>query len=175
MVWEDLSSNDDLKHYRAVQAGKILKLDLWPVLFQQLVEDPLNDGLYYYLMETEDRERIRRITEFAETRLPLDEIAVGPGEEMGLGPEFKAHGCLDFIIQELDEFEGTGKKLVSASLWSSVVRHRNMALKILAAWKPEFWPEDAKGMLLKLKTEEPDDEVRKKVKELLERNQLLNK
>lgn len=168
LVWVEIDSKDHYKHYQAVRAGKILKLDLWPTLFSQLQEDNLNDSLYCDLMRTDDPRRVSQVAEFAVNALPLTEIASGPKDEMALGREFQTHSCLDYIIQELDCHEGVGKPLISTALWSPSIRNRNMALKVLKAWKPEFWPEDAKDILIKLQSAEPDEDIKNEVAELLE-------
>ncbi len=167
LVWNDISSQDGFRHYRAIQAGRILNLDIWPTLFEQLKEEPLNDGLYYNVMQTDNPKRIAQVVEFAENNLPLKDIACGPKDETPLGRKFQAHHCLDFIIQDLDHYEGMGKRLILAALWSSSIHNRYMVLKILKAWKPEHWPDEAKDILIRLQSMEPDKETKKEVIKLL--------
>jgi hypothetical protein len=167
LVWNDIASKDGFKHYQAVQAGRILNLDIWPTLFEQLKADPMNDGLYYNVMRAHDRDRIAQVVEFAENNLPLEDIASGPKDETVFGPEFKAHNCLDFIIQDLDPYEGMGKRLISAALWSPSTRNRNMALKVLKAWKPEYWPDETKKILIRLQSVEPNMKTKEEVIKLL--------
>jgi hypothetical protein len=167
LIWDHLVSKDSYQHYQAVQAGRILKLDIWPILFEQLKADPVCDNLYFDVMKTSDPERILQVVQFAEKALPLSEIASGPQDEMALGMEYQAHHCLDFIIQELDHYEGIGKRLIAAALWSSSIRNRNMALRVLKAWKSENWPEDAKEILMRLQTMESDEDIKREVNQLL--------
>jgi hypothetical protein len=55
-------------------------------------------------MQTNDYERIGRVIKLAEETLPLKEIASGPSESLGLGPEFKHHKALDFLCRDFDVF-----------------------------------------------------------------------
>ena len=66
--------------------------------------------------------------------LPLDEIASGPGTALGLGPEYRGHQALGFVVQGLRRFPGQGWPLISAALRSQVVNNRNMAMNVLEAW-----------------------------------------
>lgn len=170
LVWDNIDSQNGLERYRAIWAGRALELDVWPNLLRQLEKEPLNEGLYYDLMRSRDPERIQAVVDFAEDHLPLEQIAAGPRDELGLGPEYKPNSCLDFVVQDLDEFEGIGKRLISAALWSPVTRNRNIALRVLEAWRPEFWPEDARTILERLKTMEPNEDTREQVLAILEKS-----
>jgi hypothetical protein len=92
---------------------------------------------WYFVMQTDALERIDRVVALAEERLPLEQIATGPADELGLGPKFEHHSALDFVLQDLSRFPGKGWPLVRAALRSPVVRNRNMAVRALAAWGKE--------------------------------------
>ena len=87
------------------------------------------------LMQTKDDERADRVIRFAEETLPLKEIASGPTEAPGFGPQFRQHMALDIVLQELRRFPGKGWTLIQAGLQSPTVRNRNMAIQALAAWE----------------------------------------
>lgn len=97
----------------------------------------------------------------------MSDIATGPGDDMGFGPEFEAHNCLDFIIQDLDEFEGIGTSLIRTALQSPVIRNRNLALKVLEAWRLDSWPSGIVDVLIKQQQTDPDGDVRKRISDLL--------
>jgi hypothetical protein len=115
-------------------------------------------------MRTDDLERIRRVIAFAEANLPLDEIATGPSDELGLGPAYSAHSCLDFIVQEMRREEVFGVRLVAAALRSPVVRNRNMAVAALEQHPVEEWGSSLIGDLRRAAAEEPDEELRERIK-----------
>jgi hypothetical protein len=169
IVRREIWSKTEYQHYCAVRAGRVLNLDIWPVLFEQLKDDPFNDSLYYDITQTKEREKIKQVADFAAEHLPLGDVATGPEDESGLGIKFNIHSCLDFILQGLDEYEGVGGELVATALWSPVVRNRNMALKVLESWRVEFWPENAKAILVQLMIQEPREDVKVKVAKLCKR------
>ena len=82
-------------------------------------------------MRTDTPDRLARVVAFAEAHLPLDGIASGPADELGLGPAFQAHGCLDTLLQEMRRDGVYSPALVAAGLRSPVVRNRNMATNAL--------------------------------------------
>jgi len=165
-VGEALSSGDDRLRHFSIRAAKKLEIDVWHELFEQLRMSPLDGSLYYELMRTEDERRLRRLVSFAEEALPLTEIASGPADEMGLGLKFKAHGALDFLVQELDRYPGVGKKLIAAAIQSPVVRNRNMALKALEAWPLAAWEKSLESAVKRLAEVEPVSDVKERIAEM---------
>ena len=108
-----------------------------------------------------------RVIALALQRLPLPEIATGAANELGLGPAFRHHGNLDFIVQDLKRFPGKGLALVHAALRSPVVRNRNMALNALAAWGEWRWGPDTRRSLEAALQVEPVDKVRDRMEKVL--------
>jgi hypothetical protein len=115
-----------------------------------------------------DDSRLLSVISFAEAALPLAQIETGPAEELGLGPEFRPHQALDWILQDLRRFPHHGWRLIEAGLRSPVVRNRNMAINALAAWNRETWPAHASAGLLKAHELEPVDDVKRRLQSLLE-------
>lgn len=167
-VWEDINSSNRVSQYSAIRAAKTLGLDIWPELFKQLQETPLNDSLYFELMRTDNKERVQQLVVFAEEKLPLSHIASGPADEMGLGPNFKPHHALDFIMQDLDQHEGVGQKLIESALQSPVVRNRNMALKALEAWSLASWGDSLVQRVKELANREPDSSLKERIEKLMQ-------
>ena len=113
-------------------------------------------------------ERIGEVVALAEQHIPVDKIATGPGTEMGLGPGYEHHGCLDFVLQELGRFPAYGAKLVEAGLKSSVIRNRNGALRVLSEWGKEQWPQEIEAALQQALSDEPDDDVRGRIQNVID-------
>jgi hypothetical protein len=106
---------------------------------------------------------------FAEEHLPLDRIATGPANEMGVGPEFKAHSCLDIVVPEMRREGVFSARLVSAALRSPVVRNRNMAVTALEQQPVEVWGPNLAQALDRSAREEPDAKLRERTERLATR------
>ena len=156
-IREELNSEDDPTFWTATSAARVLGLDVWDVYFERLKR---GEDLWYFVMQTDDHQRIDRVVEFAEETLPLQEIATGPADLLGLGPAFKHHTALDAVLQELRRFPGKGWRLIQAGLQSPTVRNRNMAAQALASWGRAIWPAEAESLLQQAIAAEPRDETR---------------
>jgi hypothetical protein len=104
--------------------------------------------------------------DLATRTLPLQAIALGPGEELGLGKAFEAHSCLDAVLSELRRFPSKGRSLILAGLRSPVVRNRNLAVAALANWD-SVQRETLREVLERARHEEPDEELRVRMNGLL--------
>jgi hypothetical protein len=165
MATTDLASSDPAIFYRADEAAKALGIDTWDHHFARL-ESGGDDG-WFQVMQTDDPVRIDRVVALAEKVLPLDEIAGGPAEEMGLGAKWRGHHHLDFVLQDLGRFAGKGWPLIRAGLRSPVIRNRHMALRALSSWKRADWPPEAEPLLRTALGREPDGDVRQAIHSLL--------
>jgi hypothetical protein len=156
--------DDPQQRWLASAAANHLNIEVWEKLFVQLKAAPLDESLYYELMETNDANRVDRVVTFAAQTLPLDEMAGGPADEL-FGS--RAHHCLDFILQRLGKFPGLGWPLLEAGLKSPVVRNRHWALNVLESWGKRRWPQTAWEMLQQALQVEPNDEVKERIQKLL--------
>ena len=163
-VREGLRSESQETFWTATQAAEALGLDTWEPYFERVRR---GEDYWYQVMQTDDPHRIDQVIELAEEVLPLDEITTGPAEELGLGPEYRHHGALDFILQDLRRFPGKGWPLIRAGLQSPVVRNRNMAVRALAAWGRPEWPEVAEGLLRRAHEAEPAEDTREIMRKTL--------
>jgi hypothetical protein len=163
------SSDDAYQRMLAWSLAPRVGVDLWESGCGRLSTDPLDSHLYWNLMRTDNPERIRRVIAFAEANLPLDEIATGPADELGLGPAYRAHSCLDFIVQEMRREGVFGVRLVASALRSPVVRNRNMAVAALEHHPIEEWGAALTGELKRAVSEEPDGQLRERMKRILGR------
>jgi hypothetical protein len=161
---QGLASENNAEFWRATNAAKIFGIDPWDAQFRRLTS---GHDEWYSVMQTDDPVRIDRVIELALARLPLDDIATGPADELGLGLTFVPHNALGSVVQELKRFPGKGWLLMRAALRSPVTRNRNMALRALAAWDRNAWPPDAEMMLRKAAKAEPNSQTRTELKKLL--------
>jgi hypothetical protein len=150
----------------AWQLAPIVGVDLWEAGFAHLAANPLDAGLYWKLLRTNEVARIQRVLAFAEEHLPLAKIASGPGVEMGLGPGYEAHHCLDFLVQEMRREEVFSSLLVAAALRSPVLRNRNMAATALESHPVATWDEAVRAALQQAADEEPGEELRARLQDL---------
>ena len=117
-----LEDDDSRGFWRARAAAERLGIDTWDASFQR--QERGLDENWYQLMQTDDPGRIDRVLALAESVLPLDQIATGPGTELGFSHAFRHHSALDYIVQELGRFPGKGWAFVRAALQSPVIRNR---------------------------------------------------
>lgn len=151
---------DSSQAIRAFTLAPAIGLDVWDAGFARLEKDPLDQGWYYQLLQSRDPSRTGLVVAFAERSLPLDQIATGPKRELGLGPEFRAHSCLDFVLQEMKRPDVWSARLVAVGLRSPVTRNRNMAINALKSHPRTEWNEDLEAAVRLTLEDEPDPKVR---------------
>lgn len=165
---ELLTSADDAVFDEANRAAKLLGIDTWDYHWARLQEQPLNPGRWYHGTNERNPERFRMVADFAERSLPLNQIATGPGNEMGLGPGWEADSSLGFVLQELGAHPGIGVVLVRAALQSRVIRSRNVALRVLHEWGKQNWSAGLSEALQRAIDVEPVDDVRARMVRVLQ-------
>ncbi|CAH1059343.1 limonene hydroxylase [Paenibacillus pseudetheri] len=168
IVMDAVSSGDSPDRYYGVACAEKLGIDIWDTLFNQLAANPLQDFYYYQLMKSNDPDRIHRFVQFAIEHLPLQQIATGPGNELGFGEEYAAHRKLGAILQSLDRFEGIGTELIFTALNSPVTSNRNMAIKTLESWDVSSWGEELVHAVSHLSVVESEDSVKERLDQLRE-------
>jgi hypothetical protein len=168
-VREGYASTEPADQRMAWSVAADVGVDLWENAFARLERNPLDDVLYYELLQTDDLYRQRRVMAFAERNLPLAQIASGPDTEAGFGDAWKPHQCLTFVLQELRRPGLFSASLVTAGLRSPVVRVRNMAASALEAQPTEAWGEEIGPVLEGAAREEPNEKLRERLAALLSR------
>jgi len=166
LVARGLAAEDPVEFDQADQVARRLGIDTFAAHWHRVLADPIG-GNWWAVMQQVTDETIDQVVEHAQRSLPLDTIAPGPADGLGLGPEFATHSALDFILQDLDRFPGRGWPLIAAGLRSPVVRNRNMALRALEAWPRAAWPADAQALLRSAAEREPDAGTREHFERLL--------
>jgi len=170
--WEEqarlaLSSEEDRLFHQGNQVAEAFGIDTWEQHRNRLLQDTDDSGRWYQVMSRCNHDRIDDTIALAEQHIDLEKIATGPADEMGLGPRWEAHQCLDFVVQELRKFPGIGARLIEASLRSPVVRNRNMAIAALAEWEEHHWTDSMRTALSMAADLEPDDGARKRMQNVL--------
>ena len=172
-VRRQLDDDDPLRFHRADVAAQLLDIDAWPHHLARVRADPRHSPSWLRLVQTPDAARFTAVLELARELLPLDEIATGAAEELGLGTEFDVHDTLVAVIQGLADKPGAGLDLLDSALRSPVTRVRRGALRVLATWRAH--PPEAGGhseavdaLLARVAAAEPDSELRADMQRLLE-------
>jgi hypothetical protein len=158
--------DDRMERYAAWDAAGEAGVDLWEDAFALAQREPQTYYLYQWLSRTKDPMRLRRTIALAEQSLPLDEIATGPAEEM-FGDD--AQMALTFVLQALPgsgQFSGT---LVRAALRSPLINVRYRAMRVLESTPRSDWGADVVETVVRAAAEEPDEEVKSRLEELLSR------
>lgn len=161
-----LRSPDNLVFYEADSAAQELGIDTRDIHFDRVRSEPLKSSSWYRLLQQTNEDQIEEVLSFAERALPLDEIATGPADSLGLGEKYAAHHALDWILQDLKRFPGHGWEFINIGLQSPVTRNRNMALNALLEWPKPSWPEEAPLLLARLRTSEPNEKLRERLESI---------
>jgi len=118
-------------------------------------------------VEGADADTLPELLDRAVELLPLEALATGPADDLGLGPSYAAEDCLKLIVQRLRDFPGIGWPFIRVALQNRVTRSRNGAIRALQSWPRETWPADASAVLTAVMWREPREDVRKNIRSLL--------
>lgn len=162
-----LESENDRIFDMGDAAAQMLSVDTWERHFLRVRANPLTSSSWYRLMQQTDERRIELILAFAESVLPFDQIETGPGDQLGVGPQFHPHQALDWVLQDLRRFPGRGWRLIKAGLRSPVVRNRNMAINALSSWDRNLWTPEVQIATSNACDLEPEPRVKKRLECLL--------
>jgi hypothetical protein len=149
----------DSDFWKARSVARDLGIDTFDVTFRRIEQHPLGSD-WYDAWKDADTDRARCLVERARTRLPLEEIASGPSDAVGIGPGYEAHQALDWSLQALGNFPGIGGDLLVIGLASPATRNRNIALRALQAWPAESWPSEARGLVEAAAAADPNEGTR---------------
>jgi hypothetical protein len=161
-----LQSPDNRVFYEADAAAQELGIDTREIHFDRVRSEPLKSSSWYRLLQQTNENQIEEILSFAAGALPLDEIATGPADSLGLGEKYAVHSALDWILQDLKRFPGHGWEFIKVGLHSPVTRNRNMALNALLEWPRPSWPEQAPPLLARLRAIEPNEKLRERLQSI---------
>ena len=105
------------------------------------------------------------IVELFANRLPLEDMATGPAQDMGYGEQYRDYGVLSYVVQFLQHVPGKGEKLLLCALDAPVIGCRNIALNTLEAWRKVDYPLSPQlaSALAHLQQVEPDAKTRSRL------------
>lgn len=109
-----------------------------------------------------DDDTLSRLLAIYRDKLPLDMMASGPKDNLGIGDEYRPYHQLSFLVQNLSDSAGEGEDFIVASLACPVNANRQMAISTLEEWlKDDYEPSPAiKNAVWRLKEQEPSEEIR---------------
>ena len=159
-VWPKLAIEalEKENHAKAREIARFYQLDITARLFDWLEQCPADSELYSAIMDTDDRKHIERLCAFAETHLSLSSLS---GDEQE---------CLQYIVQDLEEYEGVGRPLIQSALTSDDGSLQYHALRVLNEWPPSYSQEPAiQERVRQIANETKDKEDRQLAKALLKK------
>ncbi|WP_019634330.1 hypothetical protein [Actinomadura atramentaria] len=168
--WPDLAtaalrSPDPELFYRGDEAGRLLGVPVRPAHAARLRDDPFAVQHWVGALGGADTAEAAPLIAWAAEVLPLAEIATGPGTSLGVGPDHAPHRALGAVVDALDGHPGLGWPLVAAALRCPVTSARNAAARTLDAWG-DARPPEAADALRRALAEEPDDDLRGRLRAL---------
>lgn len=165
-ITDALTSETKQIFHEGDEAAQVLSIDTWELHFSRVRVNLLTSSSWYRLMQQTNENRIGEVLTFAESVLPFDRIETGPGNELGLGPNFQPHQALDWILQDLRRFPGHGWRMIKGGLGSPVVRNRNMAINALSEWDPNSWSTEMRTEIERAIEIEPQADVKKRLADI---------
>lgn len=167
-----LKSDDNLIYWNGKKAAKILHIDIWDIVWSKLKNNPTDSWMWYDVVNEAKANNVDEVIQFAINALPLKEIATGPRDSLGMGPEFIKHQCLDYVVTFLETYPGKGEPILLAALLSPMTRNRNMALKVLQKWGKVNWSEMIFTKLQQLSRIEPNKSTSMNISRLIKGEEL---
>jgi hypothetical protein len=165
LITAELASDDAGEFHLANRAARFLGMSTFDVNVAKIEADPLGDA-WFEAWQQADTARARVLANLARTLLPLDRIATGPGDELGLDTRWRAHTVLNWTVQALRDHPGIGADLLLTCLHSPVTVNRTMALHALARWPRATWPPTAREMVRTLAHTDPNNDTRQFARQL---------
>ncbi|WP_194815340.1 hypothetical protein [Nocardia sp. XZ_19_385] len=149
-------------HVALTCAGK-LGMDVFAHALDRLRNGSDDAFIWQWAMDEADETTVEQVVALAEEILPLDNLASGPTESLGLGRDFEADMALEFVVRPLSEYPGQGSRLLPVALSNRVIRCRRAALGALRAWPPEQRPPEAHAWITEAAEREPDPDLRREL------------
>ncbi|MBF6302782.1 hypothetical protein IU459_35400 [Nocardia amamiensis] len=144
----------------ALSCGGRLGMQVLPQALARLRSDRHNAYVWQWTMRHADEVTVDQVVGLAEQLLPLEDLASGPSESLGLGPDYEADMALEIIVWNLRDRPGIGGGLLLVALANRVVRCRRASLTILGAWPQEARPPRARDWVAAAAERETNPELR---------------
>lgn len=148
VVEDGLRSEVRADFFVAANLASHFGIDAWPLWLERQRRGSGEE--WYFLMQTERRDRIEQVLELVRTRLELEDDAAPV-----------------VVIQGLSRFPGLGWDVLQAGLRNGSGSVRDATIRVLGAWEREAWPSDAMEELRAAAAREPDDDIRKRIEDLM--------
>jgi hypothetical protein len=100
-IHEALRPTDPQIFAQGDAAAQELGIDTREIHFARVRAEPFTSSSWHRLLQQTKEERLEEVLSFAEEALPLDQIATGPADLLGLGDKFAPPRALDWILQDL--------------------------------------------------------------------------
>jgi hypothetical protein len=163
-----LASDDLCEVRKALAIARRIGLDPIPVARAWITREPHDGYLWQTLVSAANRDEMATLVQLAEMLLPFSALPTGPARDLGIGTDFKANGCFELILQRLKDFPGLGGSAAAIALDSRVTRTRHMALRVLAEWSRDTWPEGTIETVQTMAWRDPDSGVKKRARAILD-------
>lgn len=160
LAFQHLTDPDKGVAWTARRAARALGIDVKPTIIQLLHQDPQESGYWFELLFQANEDDVRLGIKLAYEYLPLEQMLTGPSAALGVGPGFRWHQCLDYLMQELPRFPGLGEDLLLRCLRSPVIRQRNFTLKSFQAWSPMQITDQIVAAVRETAQSDPEEKVR---------------
>ncbi|MFG1793403.1 hypothetical protein [Nocardia sp. NPDC049149] len=153
----DARAANERRFESALSCAGRLRLHAFPYALERLRIDPYNGYVWQWAIRHCDGP-FDEIVDLAEELLPLDDLASGPSESVGLGIGFEADMALELVVQALHDHPGLGERLVRVALANRVIRCRWSALKLLRNWPTD--PAAVRDWVATAADREPNPDLR---------------
>lgn len=144
-------------------------VDAYPAHRSRLDVDIVDSWAWQRALELSNASRSDELLALASARLPLEDVRTGAADDIGLGPGYEAHMSVDAVLGHIQGRPGKAPEVVLAALRSPVVRNRNGALRALANWPRDAWPDGSIAHITEIAARDPNDKTREQAQALLER------
>jgi hypothetical protein len=162
-------ASDDLREVRkGLAIARRFDIDPIPVARAWITREPHDGYLWQTLVSAASRVEMATLVQLAETLQPFAALPAGPARDLGTGADFKANHCFELILQRLKDFPGLGSSAISIGLDARVTRTRHMALRVLAEWPRDTWPEGTIYTIQTMAWRDPDDGVKRRARAILD-------
>ena len=167
-VQAGLASADLREVRKGIAIARRFDLDPIPVAGAWITREPHDGYLWQTLVSAASRDEMATLIQLAETLLPLAALPAGPARDLGTGADYRANHCFELILQRLKDFPGLGRSAVAIGLDARVTPTRHMALRVLAEWPRDTWPDGTVETVQAMAWRDPDNGVKKQARAILD-------
>ncbi len=166
--WKEKIKNNPLKYISSFLAPRF-DVDIFDELLENAKKD-IEKVNFFTLGRVANEKQFEKVIEFAQKNLPLNKMASGVSDKLGLGKEFHFHHELNFLMQDMEKYpkKDLGLSIILTALNSPVVNNRNCAMKLLEKVEYEI-SESIYDQIKRNIQDDPNDELVERYKDFLEK------